>query len=375
MSQEVYSSIDPATTSGTELAVILNDFKNAIMSGLSGTSRPVELQQGGMWIDTATSDKLILKVFTGTTDISLFSIGITEGILNIDALKIGDGSVTNTEYSYLAGVSSAIQSQLDTKVIGDSSSSINAIATFYNTTGKRIQNGVATLTPAGAIGGLTSLSLNGPLITSSISLDSSTTGTSALIPSTTSNKLFLVNSSLVSVGGMESSVQGRRIIIQNNTGNIVIVKNEDSSISSVKRIVTGIGGDLSLANQASIELIYDTTFNMWSIIGGSGAGGTTNSILVNPSFTPSITLNYTDSGNKYIINSQAGAFTLYLPQPNSSKISFTIKDSGGKSDINPITIARYSSENIEGVASNFIADAPYGHWTISCDGTNWHFTS
>lgn len=36
-----------------------------------------------------------------------------EDIVNIDATKIGDGSITNTEFKYLAGVTSNIQNQID----------------------------------------------------------------------------------------------------------------------------------------------------------------------------------------------------------------------------------------------------------------------
>lgn len=39
----------------------------------------------------------------------------TIGISSIDASKIGGGAVSNIEYSYLDGVSSAIQTQIDTK--------------------------------------------------------------------------------------------------------------------------------------------------------------------------------------------------------------------------------------------------------------------
>lgn len=374
MSQDIFSSIDPAVTSGTELAVILNDFKNAIVSGMSGISRPTETLQGGMWVDTATTDKLILKVFTGTTDVSLFTIDIPGGVLNIDASKIGTGTVTNSEFAYLAGVTSAIQSQIDSKVTGDSTSNINAIATFYNTTGKRVQNGVALLTPMGAMSGLTSFSLNGPLITSNITMDVDTTDMSAIIPYTTSNKIRLHNNSLVSVGGIDSPISGRRIVIQNYTGNTIIINNDDTSTLASKRIITGTSANLNLENEASVELMYDGSLSLWCVVGGSGGGGVSSAVLVDPSVDSFLILSSTDSGKKYIINSANGAFSLYLPQP-SSRLSFTIKDSGGQANINEITIMRYSSEKIEGISSNFTANAPYGEWTISCDGTNWHFTS
>lgn len=65
----------------------------------------------------------------------------------IDAVKIGGGAVSNTEFSYLDGVTSAIQTQLNAKgdASGPASSTDNAIARFDGTTGKLIQNSGVTI--------------------------------------------------------------------------------------------------------------------------------------------------------------------------------------------------------------------------------------
>ena len=83
MSQNVFSTINPATTSGTQLATLLVDFKNALMSGLSGTSRPSQLTQGGFWIDTTDigSPNFLMKfkLYDGTADNLVFSVNISTG--------------------------------------------------------------------------------------------------------------------------------------------------------------------------------------------------------------------------------------------------------------------------------------------------------
>lgn len=78
MSQSVWDTINPNTTSGTQLASLLDDFKNAVMSGLSGTTRPSETQAGGGWIDT-TNDPTYwsYKVYDGTNDIEIFRINLS----------------------------------------------------------------------------------------------------------------------------------------------------------------------------------------------------------------------------------------------------------------------------------------------------------
>jgi microcystin-dependent protein len=87
MAQSVFSSINPATTSGTQLATLLNDFKNAVMSGLSGTSRPSQTTTGGAWIDTTNEGSpnffWSYKIYDGTTDIEVFRVNLATGKASI----------------------------------------------------------------------------------------------------------------------------------------------------------------------------------------------------------------------------------------------------------------------------------------------------
>ena len=84
MSQVIFTDINPATTSGTQLATHLNNFKAAILSGFSGTSRPAQLAAGGYWIDTSQEGspnfKMYYKFYTGTTDIIVFTINLATGV-------------------------------------------------------------------------------------------------------------------------------------------------------------------------------------------------------------------------------------------------------------------------------------------------------
>lgn len=73
----------------------------------------------------------------------------------IDASKIADGSVSNAEFQRLDGVTSAIQTQIDSKVTGPGSATDNAFARFDGTTGKLVQNSTAALGDTGIATGLT----------------------------------------------------------------------------------------------------------------------------------------------------------------------------------------------------------------------------
>jgi hypothetical protein len=87
MSQAIFDTIVPSTTSGNQLAAILNDFKNAVVSGYTGTARPSQLQAGGYWIDTTNDPTGIwkFKVYDGTKDIVVFTLNKNTGLASISS--------------------------------------------------------------------------------------------------------------------------------------------------------------------------------------------------------------------------------------------------------------------------------------------------
>ncbi len=76
------------------------------------------------------------------------------------------GTVSDTEISYLDGVTSAIQTQLNTKITGPASATDNAIARFDGTTGKLVQNSGVVIDDSGNLS-LTKLALttDSPFVT------------------------------------------------------------------------------------------------------------------------------------------------------------------------------------------------------------------
>ena len=101
MAQTIFSNIDPATKTGTQLATDLNNFKAALLSGLSGTTKPDEVTAGGTWIDTSTTNKLILKMYDGTDNITILTVDTTTNKVELDTgvpesaerVKYGDAYV------------------------------------------------------------------------------------------------------------------------------------------------------------------------------------------------------------------------------------------------------------------------------------------
>ncbi len=85
MSQTIWNTIVPSTTSGNQLATLLNGFKDAVVSGFCGTSRPSQLQAGGYWVDI-TNDGIgtwDVNIYDGTQDILLYVIDKNTGFSSI----------------------------------------------------------------------------------------------------------------------------------------------------------------------------------------------------------------------------------------------------------------------------------------------------
>jgi hypothetical protein len=73
MSQSDFGTIDPTATSGTELAQLLGDFRDAVETSHSGTTRPSYVKAGMFWINNAGSPWLV-NVYDGAFDIEIGTI-------------------------------------------------------------------------------------------------------------------------------------------------------------------------------------------------------------------------------------------------------------------------------------------------------------
>lgn len=51
------------------------------------------------------------------------------------------------------------------------------------------------------------------------------------------------------------------------------IANEAGSSTDVNRVLTGTGADLTLADDASVIMVYDGESTRWRIVGGTGGGG------------------------------------------------------------------------------------------------------
>lgn len=86
------------------------------------------------------------------------------------------------------------------------------------------------------------------------------------------------------------------------------------------------------------------------------------------------TANYTVLASDRIIfvDTSGGAFTLTLPDPATVRgVIFRIIDTGGALQANPLTLARFAAEMIEGLAASKQFFTNWGGWDVVSNGTNW----
>lgn len=204
-------------------------------------------------------------------------------------------AITNTPSGNLAattvqGALNELQGDIDTinstglgnKVTGPASATDEALVRYDGTTGKLVQNSLATLTDAGVLAGLTGLTTSGnanfngsanfnDTITEEVNTDTATTGSNAEVAAQTSPVVVLTNSSLSSISQIASPANGKVLTIINRTGNSVTINN-DSGSTAANRILTGTKSAITLADQASIIVKYDNNNLRWMVIGGTGSG-------------------------------------------------------------------------------------------------------
>lgn len=98
----IFPDIDPNTTSGTQLATLLNEFKDAVVGGFftdTGT-RPTNLAAKGYWIDAQNDPIWSYKIYNGTADQEIFQLDTSTGNVTLgstasplDVSKVSDDSI------------------------------------------------------------------------------------------------------------------------------------------------------------------------------------------------------------------------------------------------------------------------------------------
>jgi hypothetical protein len=217
------------------------------------------------------------------TTITSADLTASRAVVSDGAGKVAVSAVTSVELGHVSGVTSAIQTQLDTKVTGPASATDEAVVRYDATTGKLVQNSVVTITDTGVAAGLTGLSSSGVLnstgsllvngtFSESRSINSVATGSNATIINPNVPVIRLTNASLVSVDMISLPSSGLQVTVTNATGSDITINN-NLGATLANRILTGTKSNIVLKDEASIILKYNTDESRWFVIGGVGSGG------------------------------------------------------------------------------------------------------
>ena len=99
-----------------------------------------------------------------------------------------------------------------------------------------------------------------------------TTGTLNDVSTSATSYFQFTGAGTVTVTGFANGADGKVVILTNKTGNTLLINNNDSGSVAANRILTGTGATISIANNASVFMVYDATNSLWNIVGGTGSG-------------------------------------------------------------------------------------------------------
>ena len=341
-------TIDSSTalTNKTLTSPVLNTPTADTITGIAG---------GALTVQSASNQNLSLQA-QGTGTVSLES-------LTIDANTVTGGAATLT----IQGASNqavTIQSQgsgsLSLQASGTGTVSVESVS-FDTTT----VTGTSALTLATTSNGNLSLSPNGTgsivatsKVAFNIQTDSTTTGANATVSTVSKSYIELTNVSLTSLNGVTAGGDGQRLVLTNRTG-VTITINNETGATAANRILTGTGGAVTISNNASIELIYNTSNSRWMAVGSAGGNARVSTVSSNTVLTV--------INDIVLASASGGSITVTLATPTSGKI-FTIKKTDSTSNL--VTILPSASETIDGTSAKALT-GQYDAIQLVSDGTNW----
>ena len=306
-------------------------------------------------------------VFTGNTITGVAGSQLTIQSANNQALNLQSQGTGNLNLNI--GVSGSVNiknlSVTDDTIWGGNSATLT-LTTFSNQGISLSPNGTGIITLSNATTFSTTLQITQ-------TVDSSTTGSAQTVAPTTSN-VKATNASLTSVAGFSSGTNGKLVTYVNGTGATLTVLNENAGATASNRILTGTGSDLSVADGASILLVYDNASSRWRIVGGSGGGGFstngsgTRASPTNVSAGTTVTVANAKQSVIYVQGNGASVTMTANPQLTTSGMDANnVLVVRGRNDSQTVTFISGNGLSLNGNCT-LAADSSL---TLMFDGTNW----
>lgn len=295
----------------------------------------------------------------------LAAVTASRALVSSGAGFIDVSTVTALELANLTGSTSALQPQIDGKQPLDSD--LTALAGVSAT-------GILARTGAGAAQARTLIGTSPIIVANGDGVAGNPTASiDQSLLSLTKAQVGLANvdntsdvSKPVSTdqAAANAAVQAFAIQRVNHTGTQLAATISDFSTAADARIALKITDTIAdaVTDQAPTQnAVYDALYAApdkvaSNVVAVTGAGP----------YTVMIT-------DKTLIVSQVAANSIQLPNPATIR-SITIKDVAGTRETAAITLLRFGSETIDGIAASRLLQSNYGMWEISSNGANWFLT-
>lgn len=271
------STIIGATTPAAATVTSLNATGDAVIGGdLTVNGTTVTLNTTNLNVE----DKNITVNFGGN-DVSAEGAGLTVDRTGTDgSLIYKDASATKFAAGALGSevdlvgttstqtiTNKTIQtSSLDSSPVGATTPSTGSFTTLDATSATV---GGATVTTATNTQTLTNKTL---AFLQQNSANDTTSGSTVTLPVPTTGIVRLTNAALVSISGITAGASGQSLILENKTGITISLLNEDAGATATNRVLTGTAATVTIANDATLFLTYDSTSARWQVVGGTGSG-------------------------------------------------------------------------------------------------------
>lgn len=298
MSQDIWTSpLDPTTTSGTELASILDDFKDAVVTGMAGTTRPTELLAGGGWLDTAAAGSPTFywsyKVWTGSVDIEVFRVNLNTGVATFstssdtfEILKVSAdtaGAFLQLTKRRIATNGKVLSGDTvgTIEFIGRASDASNPICALIKWVASEDQTASVSggylsfqSTPAGTATATEHLKFISGKIEAVVTLKQNSSemvgqniATTATIAQMSAAQMLveMTGSTATDIQGVNSGHASKVVTIHNRSTAVVTLKHENGTATAADRLKLPSSLDFQIAAQCSVTVYYCTADSRWKL--------------------------------------------------------------------------------------------------------------